>query len=113
MANCFARPENTGKYSSSGARVTRLDNGTPTLPPTEPEVASDAPPTEPSVWRHALPWLAGYAALRLVLAVVRLPADVDRLVVLLASLVVSAAVILVASAALNAVARRPLRGGEI
>src|SRR5262249_50682020 len=65
-------------------------------------------PAAVSLWTRAAPWFAAYGALLLILAQLRLPAGVSRGVVLAASLVVSLAVIFLASAALYAVARERL-----
>jgi hypothetical protein len=76
---------------------------------------TEAQAAEPQMplWRRAAPWLAAYAALRVGLSLVRLPAGTPAPVVWLALLVVSAAVILLASAAIFAIVRGLPRPGEL
>jgi hypothetical protein len=67
-------------------------------------------PTEgpAQLWPSALPWLAGYALLRVLLGLIRLPDALNPLAVGFASLAVSAAVIFLASATLAVMVRQPL-----
>lgn len=65
------------------------------------------------MWRRAIPWLAGFLALRIALALVQLPEHVSPLVLLLAKVVVDASVIFTAAATLAAVLREKLGGAEL
>jgi hypothetical protein len=81
------------------------------------ELAADPPIPQPAaeqpMWRRALPWLLGYGALRLVLGLVQLPVATPRAVILVASLVVSLAVILVASVSLYSIVAHRRSAAEI
>src|SRR5438105_652304 len=78
------------------------------------ELLRDAPDSDlssaPEVWRRALPWLAGYAALQVLLRMIHLPASTPAALVLVAGILVSIAVILLSSAALFALVARPPGG---
>src|SRR5438105_738243 len=75
---------------------------TPEPAPTRPETI------EAPLWARAAPWFAAYGALLLILGLIRLPDRLPPLFVALASLLVSLAVIFLASAALYAVVRQRL-----